>query len=150
MSFVAHVVYFPQHRICTMILFNCTAQHAAVNFGQVEIYQFPPNNPSSMRLPVHKKGEVNISLIFFKSLVLCLIFETNFKTSKKSKLQLLSGLIFSFFLILLFCPTCLEFYYSDSFQFLFVSWQSSKQMGQNATINKKIILLIIKSCTSCC
>ena len=48
-----------QHRICTMIIFNATAQHAVSNFGQYDIEQFVPNNPFSMRLPVHKKGEVS-------------------------------------------------------------------------------------------
>lgn len=50
-------------RICTMIIFNTTALHAAINFGQFEIYQFSPNNPPSMQLPVHKKGEANLERI---------------------------------------------------------------------------------------
>ena len=58
-----------------MIVFNSTAQHAAVNFGQFETYQFIPNNPASMRLPVHKKGEV-CSIV--------LGFEFTFSYPKKS------------------------------------------------------------------
>ena len=46
--------------ICVALMFTCSAQHAAVNFGQFETYKFIPNSPTCMRLPPHKKGEVCI------------------------------------------------------------------------------------------
>jgi len=48
-------------RICTMIVFASTAQHAAVNFGQMDTYQFIPNATPCMMKKVHKKGEVSFS-----------------------------------------------------------------------------------------
>uniref|UniRef100_F7AWK4 Lipoxygenase domain-containing protein n=1 Tax=Ciona intestinalis TaxID=7719 RepID=F7AWK4_CIOIN len=43
----------------TIIIFASTAQHAAVNFGQMETYCFIPNAPGSMILPPHKRGEAD-------------------------------------------------------------------------------------------
>ena len=40
------------------VIFTSSSQHAAVNFGQFETYQFCPNSPGCMRLEPHKKGEV--------------------------------------------------------------------------------------------
>ncbi|XP_056604712.1 polyunsaturated fatty acid 5-lipoxygenase-like [Triplophysa dalaica] len=44
----------------TAIIFNASAQHAAVNFGQFEWYGWIPNSPSTMRQPpLQEKGTVD-------------------------------------------------------------------------------------------
>lgn len=42
--------------LCTLIMFTGSAQHAAINFGQYEIYSYAPNAPSGVRgsLPTTK------------------------------------------------------------------------------------------------
>ncbi|XP_073670849.1 polyunsaturated fatty acid 5-lipoxygenase-like [Paramisgurnus dabryanus] len=52
----------------TAVIFNASAQHAAVNFGQFEWDAWIPNSPSTMRKPPPiKKGEVDLKY-FMESL----------------------------------------------------------------------------------
>ena len=49
---------------CTLIMFNGSAQHAAVNFGQFNIYGFIPNAPMSLQKPPPtKKGVTTFAYI---------------------------------------------------------------------------------------
>lgn len=51
-------------KILTCVVFNCSCQHAAVNFSQSDIYAFIPNAPPTMQLPPPtKKGETTIKRI---------------------------------------------------------------------------------------
>jgi len=47
----------------TTVMFTCSVQHTAVNFGQFENYHFVPNSPALMNLPSHKKGEGSMERI---------------------------------------------------------------------------------------
>ncbi|XP_056090804.1 polyunsaturated fatty acid 5-lipoxygenase-like [Rhinichthys klamathensis goyatoka] len=48
----------------TIVIFNASAQHAAVNFGQFDCYGWIPNSPSTMLMPPPvQKGKVDIDFI---------------------------------------------------------------------------------------
>ena len=50
--------------LITCVVFNCSCQHAAVNYGQFEVASFVPNTPPLMRRPPPtKKGEANLKFI---------------------------------------------------------------------------------------
>ena len=50
--------------LCTLVIYTASAQHAAVNFGQYEIYSFSPNSPAGLRLPVPTvKGKANLKTV---------------------------------------------------------------------------------------
>lgn len=47
-------------KLCTLIMFTGSAQHASVNFGQYDMFAFVPNAPATMRLPPPEaKGKAN-------------------------------------------------------------------------------------------
>lgn len=46
--------------ICTLMVFTGSAQHAAVNFGQYDVFAFVPNSPATLRHPPPTvKGKAN-------------------------------------------------------------------------------------------
>ncbi|XDV17321.1 hypothetical protein PO909_023201 [Leuciscus waleckii] len=48
----------------SIVIFNASAQHAAVNFGQFDWYGWIPNSPSTMRMPPpDQKGKVDMDYI---------------------------------------------------------------------------------------
>lgn len=53
---------------CTLIIFNGSAQHVAVNFGQFDIYGFAPNAPFSLRQPPPTKKSVTTFTDILESL----------------------------------------------------------------------------------
>ena len=55
-------------RYCTLIMFTGSAQHAAVNFGQFDIYGFAPNAPFTLRKPPPAKKGVNTFATILDSL----------------------------------------------------------------------------------
>ena len=53
---------------CTLIMFTGSAQHAAVNFGQFDIYGFAPNSPFTLRKPPPAKKGVTTFADILESL----------------------------------------------------------------------------------
>ena len=52
------------HCCSTLIMFNSSAQHAAVNFGQFDTYAFVPNAPFALRKPPStEKGKTTFAHI---------------------------------------------------------------------------------------
>ena len=50
--------------VLTCVVFTCSCQHAAVNFGLLDVAGFVPNTPSLMRQPPPtKKNEATLSTI---------------------------------------------------------------------------------------
>ena len=52
-----------QIEVCVTVMFTCSAQHAAVNFGQFETYKFVPNSPGCMRkLPPKNDSSFTVNI----------------------------------------------------------------------------------------
>ena len=50
--------------LCTLIMFTGSAQHAAINFGQYDMYGFVPNAPVGMRRPPPtRKGVTDLQML---------------------------------------------------------------------------------------
>ena len=50
--------------LCTLIMFTGSAQHAAINFGQYDMYGFVPNAPVGMRRPPPtRKGVTDLQIL---------------------------------------------------------------------------------------
>lgn len=58
-SHVESISLFLQVDLLTTIIFTTSVQHSVVNFQQYDQYKYIPNSPTAMRLPPHKRGEVN-------------------------------------------------------------------------------------------
>ncbi|XP_056090803.1 polyunsaturated fatty acid 5-lipoxygenase-like [Rhinichthys klamathensis goyatoka] len=79
----------------TVVIFTASAQHAAVNFGQIDWYGYIPNSPSIMRKPPPElKGQVDMDYIM-ESLPdhkrSCLVLGTVWDLSQFQKKELFLG-----------------------------------------------------------
>uniref|UniRef100_A0A3P9IVQ6 Lipoxygenase domain-containing protein n=2 Tax=Oryzias TaxID=8089 RepID=A0A3P9IVQ6_ORYLA len=55
-------------KFVTMVMFTCSAQHAAVNSGQIDIYGWLPNGPSTMQEPPPTKKKTANEATIMKTL----------------------------------------------------------------------------------
>ena len=55
-------------RYCTLIMYTGSAQHAAINFGQFDIYGYAPNSPFTLRKPPPAKKGVSTFATILESL----------------------------------------------------------------------------------